>query len=79
MGGSWISRLDLIILFTQLIASNVDIAVTDTAVFQLESHVIVRGIVALDLNLLEVGGGVLLAPGGGCIHVGAEDRILLMI
>ena len=52
---------------------------TDTAVFQFESNVRVGGVVTLDLDLLEVGGGVLLAPGGGCIHVGAEDCILLMI
>ena len=47
---------------------------TDTAVFQLESNVRVGGVVTLDLDLLEVGGGVLLGPGGGGVHDGEDCR-----
>ena len=43
---------------------------TNTTVFQLEGNVLVRGVVTLDLDLLEGGGGVLLGPGGGGVHAG---------
>ena len=45
---------------------------TDTAVFQLERNVRVGGVVTLDLDLLELGGGVLLGPGGGGVHAGED-------
>ena len=64
----------LCILFTKLIDCDVDIRVTNTTVFQLESHVILRGVVTFDLDLLESGGGVLLGPGGGGVHAGEDCR-----
>ena len=68
----------LALIFTQLISGNVNISVTNTAVFQLESHVQVRRVVTLDLDLLEVGGGVLLSPGSGGVHDG-EDSFVMTI
>ena len=47
-----------------------NVGVANAAVFQLEGHVRVTGVVSLDLDLLEGGGGVLSSPGGGGVHVG---------
>ena len=72
------SVLKIHLIFTQLICGNVNIAVTNTAVFQLERHVQVRRVVTLYLDLLEGGGGVRLSPGGGGVH-GGEDCFVMTI